>query len=188
MKKITLFSFGVVVVCALSSMIFAQKSSVEEKSVSATNLEKTTVAKQFEGKTEVATDGIYAPGEVKPNAKYYLILSSASRCAPCRAEMPSIVKEYEKISKNPDLELILVSDDHNKSAAEKWAKETQISFPTVLPGKGVDIKVLKLRTNKGIPSLMIVDAEGKVVAEHHPGILMKKYEQTIKEYQDKKDQ
>ena len=184
----TLLSFGVAAVCAVSSMTFAQTAPAEVKAAPAAKVDMTAVAKQFEGKTEVAKDGKYSPAEVKPNAKYYLILSSASWCGPCRAEMPSIVKEYEKIAKNADLELILVSADRDQAAAEKWAKDTQMNFPTVLPNKGNDIEVLKLRTSRGIPSLMIVDAEGKVVAEQHPAILMKKYEQTIKEYQDKKAQ
>ncbi|MEG0143498.1 MAG: hypothetical protein RR506_01780 [Akkermansia sp.] len=160
----------------------------EATSASVNKGEPCAVAKQFENCTKVFSRNKTPKSmPVKPNAKYYLILSSASWCGPCCAEMPNIVKEYNrKIKNNPDLELIHKSADRNLESAAEWAKKEKINFPTIVPGTTCNAPVLSLDTGRGIPHLLIVTADGEKVIEGHPGSLLDNYEKEIRKYEENK--
>ncbi len=104
----------------------------------------------------------------KKNAKYYLCLFSASRCGPCRREMPRIAKTYaESLKNDPNIELIHFSRDQNDEKALAWAKEHNVKFPVVKPTGG---NPLDLHT-RGIPHLFIVKSDGTLIEEGHPASL-----------------
>lgn len=143
------------------------------------------VAKEFNGSTSaISRSGKATKENPKQNAKYYIILFSASWCGLCRAEMPQLVKEYNrKIKNNPDLELIHKSADNKLEDALAWAKEEKIPFPTVLPGSECSASVLGLSESSGIPSMLIVTASGEKVIEGHPASLLKSYQKEIEKYE-----
>lgn len=150
--------------------------------------EMSTVASQFKGTTStIARNGKAKKEDIKPNAKYYLILFSASWCGPCCAEMPLIVREYNrKIKNNPNLELVHKSADKTLEDALDWGKQEKIPFPTVLPGTNCNAAVLGLRQGGGIPRLLVVTASGEKVAEDHPARLLKSYQKEIEKYEEAK--
>lgn len=138
-----------------------------------------SLAKEIQDLTSVLKDGEFTPQKPKLTAKYYLVLSSASWCGPCQAEMPEIVKEYKRIKKNPSIELIHVSADRNPADALKWAKEVKAPFPVILPNTAKVPQALTQNSSGGIPNMLILNSEGKVIAEGHPQKLMKEYKKII---------
>lgn len=113
------------------------------------------------------------PTPPKAEAKYYILLYSASWCGPCCAEMPNVVKMYKKdIKRNPDLELIHISADKTDEDALQWAKSEKVPFPVILPKDKISHPITSQSTSGGIPRMVIVDAEGKKVMEGHPSKLL----------------
>ena len=167
------------------SWLEENKDSIDKEKSANPVAEESAVAKQFTGSTSsISRSGKATKEDPKASAKYYLILFSASWCGPCRAEMPQIVKEYNrKIKNNPDLELIHKSADNKLEEALDWAKQEKIPFPTVLPGSECNALVLGLSQSRGIPSLMVLTADGEKIIEGHPSLLLKSYQKEIEKYE-----
>lgn len=151
----------------------------DSDSKDATSEEVGSLAKEIQGLTSVLEKGEFNLQKPKLTAKYYLILSSASWCGPCQAEMPGIVKEYKRIKNNPSIELIHVSADRNVADALKWAKEVKAPFPIIIPNTPNIPKALTQNSSGGIPNMVILNSEGKVIAEGHPQTLMQDYKKII---------
>jgi peroxiredoxin len=82
----------------------------------------------------------------------------ASWCGPCRQEMPlleSIYKKYNKLG----FTLLGVNVEPDSQAADKWLKETPVSFPILYD---TESKVSKLYDVPGMPSTVIIDRAGRV--------------------------
>ncbi len=83
----------------------------------------------------------------------------ASWCPPCREELPGIVKLYAEL-KDKGL-LVYGVDDEGKSAARSYSKDAELNFPTLDDGGRKAHRAYRVR---GIPSVFVIDANGKVVA------------------------
>lgn len=105
--------------------------------------------------------------KLKTDAKYYIILSSASWCPPCRAEAPGIVKAYKrKISKDENVELVLFSADREKENALKWAKDEKMTYPIIFDrGNYGNIPAVQANAPGYVPFAIIIDSEGNLVAK-----------------------
>lgn len=104
--------------------------------------------------------------EHKPNAqaKYYLYLCTAFWCAPCRREMPEIIKEYKEMIKDNHMEVIVLSCDHHVSGALRYMELFSAPFAVVMYESearkklpGAPEKVV------AIPYIAITDADGNVL-------------------------
>ena len=82
----------------------------------------------------------------------------ASWCVPCRLEMPSLEAFYQK-NRDRDVELLAVSIDQNPRAAQQYAQENKLPFPVLLDE---DSKTADSYNVEGIPTLFVVDKQGKV--------------------------
>lgn len=120
--------------------------------------------------------------KLKKNAKYYFLLLSASWCPPCRGEAPKVVKEYNNvISKNPDIELVLLGQDRNEESALEWIKKEKMPYPYYLDkGKYNDIPGVEGNRGGGIPHAIIVDKDGKMLYHAHAAAVLAKYKEYCK--------
>jgi peroxiredoxin len=92
--------------------------------------------------------------------KVVLVNIWATWCAPCRQEMPSMQKLYERF-KGENFEILAVSiDSTGREAVAPFMRKLNLTFPALLDPKG-DIGPLYGAT--GVPESFIIDKEGIVV-------------------------
>ena len=87
----------------------------------------------------------------------------ASWCAPCRREMPTLVKLY-KDYQTKGLEILSVSIDEKKDAWKNAIFEDGNTWKNVSDLKGVKSPVVALYGIKSIPFMVVVDENNKIVA------------------------
>ena len=102
--------------------------------------------------------------------KYYAIYYSAEWCPPCRAFTPKLVNWYkEKKPNNPHFELIFVSSDQSEDAMAKYMKDDGMPWPALDFDKKRTNKTLTQYAGNGIPCLVLVDDQGKVLSHSYEG-------------------
>lgn len=121
-------------------------------------------------KGRIAPDFTMNTPEGKPvsihavKAKVKIIDFWASWCGPCRAENPNVRRLYEKYH-HQGLEIIGVSLDSKK---EPWIKAIQkdgLEWIQVSDLKGWENAAAKMYGVKGIPHLLVLDSENRIVGE-----------------------
>jgi thiol-disulfide isomerase/thioredoxin len=104
------------------------------------------------------------------NAKYFAVYFSASWCPPCRAFTPDLVKWYnENKPKHPEFELVLVSHDYDEKSMEAYMTGDNMPWPALKYSKIKSNKSLRQYAGPGIPCLVFVDADGKVLSNSYEG-------------------
>lgn len=98
------------------------------------------------------------------------IYFSAHWCPPCKVFTPKLVKFYNELKKqDKPLEIVFVSSDRSSSAMFKYMKEADMPWLAV-PHRSKKIKELSQSFGiRGIPALVIVDAEGKTLTKNGRG-------------------
>jgi len=96
--------------------------------------------------------------------KYTLIDFWASWCGPCRAEMPTVVKAYADFHQK-GFEVVGVSLDNDKDAWVKAIADLKMPWPQMSDLKGWDCEGAQLYNVRSIPSNVLVDQQGKIVAK-----------------------
>jgi nucleoredoxin len=120
--------------------------------------------------------------------KYYGIYYSASWCGPCRKFTPKLASWYEGAKKeNPHFELIFVSKDESEQDMVAYMKEYKMAWPALDFRKARSNKTLTQYARKGIPCLVLVDDQGKVLSHSYedgkyvgPQKVLADIEQTLK--------
>lgn len=101
--------------------------------------------------------------------KVVLIDFWASWCGPCRRENPNVVKLYEKY-KDKGFEIFSVSLDKDKSAWIKAIKDDNLKWKNhVSDLKYWSSATAKLYGVSSIPSTVLIDKEGRVIAKNLRG-------------------
>jgi thiol-disulfide isomerase/thioredoxin len=98
----------------------------------------------------------------KYRGKPVLIVFWASWATPVKQDLPELVKLYDKYKKD-GLEIIGVNLDNERAELAAFVKENRISWPQIFEAGGMDSR---LAVDYGIillPSMFLVDSEGKVV-------------------------
>lgn len=108
--------------------------------------------------------------------KYLFIDFWAAWCPPCRAEIPAVIKLYEKY--HPlGLEVLGVSFDKKKEAWVKAIKDDKMPWHQVSDLKFWDNKVGEIYGIRLIPANVLIDPQGIIVARNlHGEELAKKLE------------
>ena len=96
--------------------------------------------------------------------KYTLIDFWASWCGPCRAEMSTVVKAYSDYH-GKGLEVIGVSLDNDKDAWMNAISQLNMPWPQMSDLKGWDCAGAKAYNVMAIPSNVLVDQQGNIVAK-----------------------
>ncbi|HTW74753.1 MAG TPA: TlpA disulfide reductase family protein [Steroidobacteraceae bacterium] len=127
-----------------------------------------------------ALAGDIVPGAVAPNfvlnsssgkpvslsdlkGQVVLINFWASWCGPCRQEMPILDQLYRSYQA-AGFTLLGVNVEPNAADADKFLKDTPVSFPILFDPKST---VSNLYQVSGMPSTIIVDRDGRIRYVHH---------------------
>ena len=95
--------------------------------------------------------------------QYTLVDFWASWCGPCRAEMPNVVVAYDKYHEK-GFEVVGVSLDEDKKAWLAAIEKLQMPWPQLSDLKGWNCEGAVLYKIQSIPSNLLVDQQGKIVA------------------------
>jgi peroxiredoxin len=86
----------------------------------------------------------------------------ATWCGPCKEEMPTMERLYQK-SKEKDFVFLAISVDYEgKQSVKEFIKNKHYTFPVLLDPK---CKVLGLYKVKGIPTTVFIDRDGRIVGK-----------------------
>lgn len=100
--------------------------------------------------------------------KYVLVDFWASWCGPCRMENPNVVAAYQKY-KNKNFTILGVSLDKAKEPWLNAIKDDQLTWTHVSDLKFWESAVVPLYNIEGIPYNVLLDPDGKVVAQNLRG-------------------
>jgi len=90
----------------------------------------------------------------------------ATWCAPCREEMPSMEKLYERLHDDKGFVMLAVSQDTgSRDAVAAYVKKHGYRFDVLLDPKNAVAEAYKV---SGVPETFIIDRGGRIVA-HHSG-------------------
>ena len=101
--------------------------------------------------------------------KYILIDFWASWCIPCRRENPAVVLAYQKY-KDKGFDILAVSLDSNKERWNKAIKDDGLIWSHVSDLGGWENVVSKKFSIKSVPSNILIDKNGVVIAKDLFGI------------------
>ena len=115
-------------------------------------------------------------GNLKPfdtanlnNVKYFAFYYSASWCPPCRAFTPKLVDFYNSFKpQHPNFELIFVNHDNSSDAMLAYMKGDSMPWPAAR-FEDIEGSNANQYCGEGIPDLVLVDANGKVLSDSFKG-------------------
>ncbi len=97
--------------------------------------------------------------------KYVLVDFWASWCAPCRQENPNVVKAYQAYNAK-GFEVFSVSVDQDATKWEQAVKDDGLVWSQV---RDTDGEVAKMYAIQSIPTTLLLDQEGKIIAKNLRG-------------------
>ncbi|MDR1755455.1 MAG: redoxin family protein [Culturomica sp.] len=97
--------------------------------------------------------------------KFLLMDFWASWCGPCKADIPHVKAAYEKF-KNAPIRFVSITNDRNDDDWKKAVAEINVPWLHVT-SKGTDM--LRKYGVHGIPRIMVLDPQGRLVADHLSG-------------------
>ena len=102
--------------------------------------------------------------------KYFAVYRSASWCGPCRKFTPDFVSWYKSKSSKHDLfEVIFVSSDQSEEEMEGYMIEDKMPWPALEFDKKKKKSPIVGIGGRGIPDLIILDSEGKILSSSYEG-------------------
>jgi len=86
----------------------------------------------------------------------------ATWCGPCRAEMPSIQKLYDKYKDNDNVVFMLVEIEHNLDGAKAFLAKEKLNMPIYFPESDIPTTWL----SNAIPSTIVLNKQGTLAFDH----------------------
>ncbi len=165
MKKWTFFSIA----GALALLVAGMATLRADKNAAA----GASLSEALKGKLVVpGKDGAFDNFSIdKENApEYFAVYYSAHWCGPCRVFTPELVKFYDKMKKEgASFELIFVSSDTSEKAMHEYMTEDGMKWPALKYSERNSTREITKFAGPGIPCLVVLDAEGKVLAHTFRG-------------------
>jgi thiol-disulfide isomerase/thioredoxin len=84
----------------------------------------------------------------------------ATWCSPCRKEMPSLERLYNRF-RGRGLEFLAVDIEENRGDVAVFVKDYGLNFPVVLDASG---KISDIYGIRSIPTTFIIDRDGSIIA------------------------
>jgi thiol-disulfide isomerase/thioredoxin len=125
--------------------------------VSLKNLDKIGKVIEVSGKTTAGKD--FDLKDLK--GKVVLVDFWGTWCPPCVAEIPNMVKAYEKYNKR-GFDIIGISSDQNDDVVIKFMEGRKLPWPCINVGDGA--KLIKQHGVNSFPTPILVDQAGRVVS------------------------
>jgi len=86
----------------------------------------------------------------------------ATWCPPCRAELPNVIKTYEK-HHDQGFEIIGISLDEDQAKLKSFTAEQKMTWPQYFDGKKWENKLATKYGIQSIPATFLIDGEGKII-------------------------
>ena len=161
------YFFTICLLCCCTSAAIVSCSSKSSK-VATDNTAQNDTAQYIDFGMETPDGKPIKVSDFVGKNKYTLIDFWASWCGPCRAEMPTVVKAYDEFHEK-GLEIVGVSLDSNKNDWVRAIGELQMTWPQMSDLKGWDSFGAQLYNVHAIPTNVLVDQKGRIVAENLRG-------------------
>lgn len=100
--------------------------------------------------------------------KYILVDFWASWCAPCRKQMPELVRIYNEY-KGKNFDIVGVSFDTNRQNWLNGLKDMDMTWPQMSDLKGWESQAVMLYGIQGIPHTILLGPDGKIIAKDLKG-------------------
>jgi nucleoredoxin len=131
-----------------------------------------TIASLVKGDLTTSRNGMLHPYLDADFEKKKLIALyfSAHWYAPCRKFTPNLVAYYNKnAAAHPEFEVLFISNDKSAAAMEGYMRDQQMPWPALNFDKIAGNEALKKYAGSGIPCLVVVDENGKVIFDTYSG-------------------
>merc|ERR1719453_239933 len=115
------------------------------------------------GNTLASADGEVSTTDALKGKGKVLVYFSAHWCPPCRGFTPKLAERYKELkAKGADCEVVFVSSDRDEAAFKEYFGEMPwLALP--FADRDAKARLSKKYKVSGIPSLVVVDANGKTV-------------------------
>lgn len=178
MKAIKLLTLALGL-CVMSSYVAPAQDvaadSVEQSDAPAKSKKKSKKKKKAKAKPGAVAKALKkvkrATGKVNQNALVYVYLQSASWCGPCKAAMPQVVELYKEMRKDGRAEIVVVGWDQTPEGVKAYVDGYKAKMPAVHKDAKNVSKLPGYTEAGGIPTAIMVDADGKVLHQGSPAII-----------------
>ena len=134
--------------------------------------QKSKMAKAVEGKLVVPSGNrlVEFNSDTATAPDYYAFYYSAHWCPPCRKFTPKLVDFYNRNHRaDSNFESIFVSSDRSEKDMLKYMREAKMPWPALDFGKKRQSGEITRYAGNGIPCLVVVDKNGKVISDSYVG-------------------
>ena len=117
-------------------------------------------------------DGTISPADANAleSKKLIAFYFSAHWCAPCRKFTPQLVDYYNRVAAaHPEFELIFVSYDKSRFNWETYMRDAKMPWLAIDFDQLAGFPQLKQLGGEGIPSLLVLDEQSRLVASSYDG-------------------
>ena len=159
----TKYFFIICLLCSCTSAVFVSCSS-KSKNQATSAIPQDDGLQYIDFEMETPDGKLVKVSDFVSKNKYTLIDFWASWCGPCHGEMPTIVKAYDEFH-SKGLEIVGVSLDIDKTDWVKAISEMNMLWPQMSDLKGWESAGAQLYGVRSIPANVLVNQQGKIVAQ-----------------------